>query len=355
MDEDTSAGNASTNDDPSTIEQSKVQVDLHADLSEGGRQGMALLLQSLSPIWVHYPVPYLERVVVVPHSDIPKMVNAIVRIIEGREINYTSSPVHPATGVAVPCADEGLHCFIVLAAEIFVDLTAERFRPVEAVSTILEEFLHVWLYGEAWRRRGYLYLTNPDEPCEQDLLMKLAQAFDEYLVMRHKIAIVGTLALIDGENGPISGQLAYAGNVRQLVAEGERTIRQAIYDVAGGRKSVEEVWPAFCDHLYRGMLEPLSRNAAVGDTYSETSLLQDLPDTELFKKVTGSYWQALHTQLKRSYDAPEETEDALRTAMAELRKYLKSIGVTYRKTHDGTGYVLFDNSFFLEFSRFHSM
>lgn len=354
MDDETADKGDSVSEAPSDTIRNRIQVDLYCDLSEPAQQGMSLLLEGLAPLWNHYPVPHLERVLVVPLAQIPATVNTMVREVEGRQINYTSSPIHPATGVAVPCVDgEELLCFIVLAAEIFTDLTPERYRPADAVSTILEEFLHVWLYGEAWKRRGYFHLTSTDEPCEQDFFMKLNQAFDEYLVMRHKTAILGTLALVDGEDGPVTVVLGYGGDVGQLVAAGEQGIRQIVFDVTGGQRSVEQVWPEFCGHLYRGILEPLTRYAAVQDSYLEHPQAGEKPETPLYRRVTGPFWSALHRELRRAFDAPEETEDALRASMAELRNYLTRIGVTYRKTSDGGCYVHFDESFFLSVSLLH--
>ena len=82
MNEETSDDRTGRSDTGSALQRS-IEIDLCSDLSGPARQGLSLLFESLSPFWNDYPVSYLAKVLIMPQSQIPDTVKALVREIEG--------------------------------------------------------------------------------------------------------------------------------------------------------------------------------------------------------------------------------------------------------------------------------
>jgi hypothetical protein len=310
------------------------------------------LLQDLDPLFGSYPVPYLNAILVLPHPDIAAKANSLILEATGQEGTYQSAPTDAARAIALPIEVDGeLRCYILIAHELAENLTTEKHHPAETVSALLEEFLHVWIYGLTWDRCGFLQpKMNTEDPCQQQLMVLLRQAFDEYCVMRTKAALLDKFHLVDAEGGFRQQRILYGGNVTSSMQAAERELRDCVLDVAIKKIPVSQVGPRFFTTLYRGILEPLSRNAAPLDAYEDLERKDYLPETQFFRRIVAPYWKDIHVQLRRAYEHPEQTEHAAETSFQVIKAFLMSIGVTLRKGNEGQCYIWFDATFFLAHS-----
>lgn len=326
-----------------------INIDLYCNLTQPAQEGLRLLINSTASVLSLYPPTYLRRILILPHADIAQMVNDLVEQFTGQQGTYQPDSANAAEGVAVPCEAEGeLHCFILLAAERVELLTLGHFHSQEVVTTLLEEWLHVWLYGVVWEKRGYFTpRSNPEEPCEIDFVILVSRMFDEYIVIRHKAELMAAVPLIDYEGGLVTGRIMYGDDVTARLHRCEAGLKRVLLGVGMRRTSVAEAWPDMLGHLYRDLLDPLGRNAAYCDAYEEEQETDNELYTPFFRRCFATHWQEIHRQLQRVYEELNSYDEAVALCVGQLRQFLASIGMTYQRTDNGECDAHFDAAFFL--------
>lgn len=319
--------------DCDTGAQERIEINLNFQIlfpiSEESQRGLSCLFQALEPILARFPPLYLDSIIVLPRSEMAATVNWLITGSEEGDGPYSHGLFQP-DGTAVPIDNEdgSLSCYVLLSQEIIEPLTSDRFLIAETVSTVVEEFLHVWLYGQAWKRRGRVAL-EPSSQCDRLIFGFVGRAADEYLVLRHKTELLGCVPLIDdGAGTRITKNLLYGGRLSELVANGLTTMRTAVRRASLGLLTIDEAWSAFSNASYRGLIEPLARNAGNLDAYMEPKPANYLPTAEILPEELACIWNRMHDQLKRMFQVPGESEEALEQATRELWNLFSELGVT---------------------------
>lgn len=287
----------------------------------------------------------LTTVFIVDADQLVSTVRQIITTVEPGA-SYAASPSHVPSGVALPLETEGqLACTIVLARELLETLTSERFHPFEAVSTVLEELLHVWVYEAAWRRRGYVQHRGRGlSGCEADVLTIVSQMCDEYVVIRRKTELASTWSLFDSQPGPglVVGKLEYGSSVVDTVAAGTQQIVATVIEAASGQRAPSDSWACLVSVLYRGIFEPLARHAAYNDVAASSQTIEGLNTIRLYREVIAAHWSSIHGGLKRVFASSlEETETVLAANSDTIRRLLLIMGVSYQRMPNGSCWVDF--------------
>lgn len=188
----------------------------------------------------------LRAVIVVERTKIPSKLNELIRTADAYR-SYVPGDAQAPEGVALPLERDGnLDSFVVIARETAESLSRPvHFRSPNAISTILEELLHVCVYGLAKSRRGYVH---PDQtstlPCDVDLHVIASQMCDEYVVNRLKARIVGRLPLVQAQPGsPLTvGELRYGAVPLALVSQGLERLSLVLGEGRSGARPASEAW-----------------------------------------------------------------------------------------------------------------
>jgi hypothetical protein len=332
-------------------ERLEVGLDVLCSLDRSKTDAFIALLRELISLVGATRVAGLKKVIVVSDSQVTNTVNAIIKTVEP-SASYSPSNTYSAYAVAIPLESEGaLACFIVVGEKYLEPLDAEHNHPIDTVSILLEELLHVWVYTSAWQRRGYVQHHNKGlSACEEDLLIIASLMCDEYAVIRRKSLLVSNLPLFEPEPGKgfVAGKLNYSGDVANDISQGIAEIEKIIIEAASGTKAVSDSWSDLTRTLYRGIFEPLSREAAYCDGTPEESMShKKLLPIKFYRDVLADCWSKIHGGLNRIFDSNlDETEVILNEIVCSIQALLKTIGVAYRKTEDGRCWVDFKSSFF---------
>jgi hypothetical protein len=316
------------------------------------------LLRELICLLEESSLASLRRIVIVEDQRVASTVNAIIKTVEP-SVSYAPRDVDAANAVTVPVENgKDLACLIVLGKALLDSLDLEHGHPAETVSALLEELLHVWVYTSAWQRRGYVQHRGKGlDPCEADVLTIASQMCDEYVVIRRKTHLAATQPLFELEPGKRlgAGVLSYGGDAVSAIELGIGQAEDIVLEAACGARAASDAWRDVTRALYRGIFEPLSRDAAYRDGALEGPPLdQRLQSVEFYRDVLADPWNRMHEGLRRVFDSNlSESEVILDQIVSCLRAFLKIIGVTYRKTDAGLCWVDFSSSFFEKWLQTH--
>lgn len=285
------------------------------------------VVRELSGILNQDALRSLKAVVVVDRSEVASKINELIRSA-GSHRNYMPADAFAPEGVALPLERDGsLESFVVIAREVPEALSRpEQCRPPAAISTILEELLHVCVYGLAKDRRGYVH---PDQqtllPCEVDLHVIASQMCDEYVVNRLKSRILRTVPMVQSEpDGPLTVvELSYGAQPRALVSQGVDRLAAVLLDARTGALDASEAWPIVTRILYRNFFEPLARYSAYADDLGPSGLDAELCQDDGYRQFLRPHWLRTHEGLL------ENTEQVLEEILLTLRVILHDSGVVY--------------------------
>lgn len=307
------------------------------DISEEALAHFGSIVRELASLLSADPLRSLRAVVVVDHSQIASKANELIRRMDARRSYFPDGVLGPE-GLALPLEQHGsLESFVLIAREVAESLSRPvQFRSPNAISTILEELLHVCVYGLAKRRRGYLH---PDQtstlPCDVDLHVIGSQMCDEYVVNRLKTRILGQLPLIQEKpDGPlIVGQLCYGADPRTLVSLGFERLSNILVEGRSGSRPASEAWAEVARILYRNFFEPLARYSAYVDDLGPSGLDEELSAIDGYQHFLRPHWLTTHEGLRRLIASDlVETEHVLEAILSTLRAILMDLGVTYGGT-----------------------
>lgn len=294
----------------------------------------ALIVRELAGLLNQEALVSLRQVTVVEHSQVAPKANALIRTVDARRSYFPEGALGPE-GIALPLEQDGrLESFVVIAREVAESLSRPvRVRSPNAISTILEELLHVCVYGLAKSRRGYVH---PDQTsrlaCEVDLHVIASQMCDEYVVNRLKTRIIRNLPLVQAEpDGPLTvGELRYGAVPLALVCQGLERLSLVLRHGRSGVLAPSEAWPMVTRILYRNFFEPLARYSAYVDDLGPSGLDEELLTSDGYQGILRAHWLKTHAGLQRLVSSDlADTENVLEEVVSTLRVLLQEVGVTY--------------------------
>jgi hypothetical protein len=120
---------------------------------------------------------------------------------------------------------------------------------------------------------------------------------------------------------------------------------------AAGITPTEQAWPALQTIVYRGIFEPLARDAAFRDgNTDESPVKHNASDNRFYREIIKPYWLAIYKELDRSFSSDlVESDRALDRIVEVLEGFLARIGVTFRPQADGSWWIWFAESDFPSF------
>lgn len=286
------------------------RVIVECDASEEEIQGFLELYKLIAPnIFESNNHKYLKEIWIVDDQQVANKVNFL------KEINNDiSAPYEPGSegikAVALPLEQDGkLECYIIIEKSRLSNLSTAGF-PLEIVSTLLEELIHVDLYASAKRRRGSFRIPATSL-YENDLHVTCSMMMDEYIVTRRKIPIIYALFK--------EAEIWYGGDVASLVSS------------AGIEVEKEHNKPYLLNITYRLLLEPLSRNAAfvyVNQQFGRVKEDLSKPsDSQYYNKVFITYWTLIKEHLEKACINDSERDKRL----FEIVKIVKDFLETFKK------------------------
>lgn len=322
-----------------------IDIKVFCSVETSRLEAFAALLRELSSVVGSDALASLTTVFVVDGDQLPATVNALIEAVGGSG-SYTPSPDHLPEGVAVPLESEGtLVSAIVVSRALVEPLSSEHNHYFETVSTVLEELLHVCVYGAAWQRRGYVQHRRSELlACEADLLTIASQMCDEYVVIRRKARLMATLPLVEVEGGAgfSTAELAYGGSIIDTFMKGASEIRSTLRDASRGLLPASDSWSKLAGLLYRAVLEPLARNAAYCDAASQVPTVDESHYADPLYSLVHRHWPGIQDRLRRVFTSDlTETEIVLAELLETLRTLVSELGVIYRRTDQGSCWVEF--------------
>ncbi|MDZ4859300.1 MAG: hypothetical protein SGI88_09955 [Candidatus Hydrogenedentes bacterium] len=287
----------------------------------------------------------LTKIIVVPDHQVAETVNALLELATTRANPYAPGS-YAAQAITIPLELYGeLFCFIVIAESIVQGLSVARYHTSDAVSAVLEEFLHVWHYSEIWDRRGYIQPSRDGtDLCTADLFVLSSKMHDEYVVGRIKSEILATVPLVDNADDATTVRIMYGDKVDIRLENAFGGLYRTISNASLGAISKSDTWNQLTNIMYRDILEPLGRDSACRYGNEEVPRTETIAlQSPFFSQIFSEYWNGIRVQLERTIDTGlRETEPALDEIVTILRSFLAKIGITFQKTVDGICWVNVD-------------
>lgn len=297
----------------------------------------SVVVRELASLLAPEALGSLQAVIVVDRPNIPSKLNELIRSVDAYR-SYAPGDAHAPDGVALPLEADGvLSSFVLIARETAESLSRPApFRSPNVISTVLEELLHVCVYGRAKKRRGYVH---PDQssalPCDIDLHVIASQMCDEYVVNRLKTQILGTVPLVqEAPDRPLTVvELSYGAVPYELISQGFEKLKVILEEARSGTRPPSEAWPVVSRILYRNFFEPLSRYCAYVDDLEAFNLDLALSQIEGYREFLRPHWLKTREGLQRLITSDlNETERVLEEIIVTLRALLSQFGVVYGGT-----------------------
>ncbi|MBI1258396.1 MAG: hypothetical protein GC204_13070 [Chloroflexi bacterium] len=308
-------------------------------------EGFGNLLKELFPLSLVGEKSHLYGVYIVPHGQMEESVQQVLQMMQGEGTYHTGD--YPPSGVAIPTEKDGnLYCFILIDERQLASITPEHYRQQETVSTLLEELLHVRLFGIAWERRGYLRPQN--QSCQSDLKILCSNFHDEYAVCRLKTGYLGSSVPIEHEGILTTIQVVYGAPISPLIRRTSKELYQFILDGANNIITADFSYHKILNWVYRGILEPLARDAGFrAGNPSASHPNSDAIKSIFYREHILPYWKNVEELLGKSFDSEfKESDELLLQIETQVDLFLRHIGVSIKTKPDGGCWVDLDTSFF---------
>ncbi|MFZ6029874.1 MAG: hypothetical protein ACOYYS_19340 [Chloroflexota bacterium] len=294
----------------------------------------------------------LRYVLIVPDNEFETAVNNIIEMATDQRNSYKHKISNPARAIAIPVEiGEELNCFVVIGESILQNIEPDHYHPYELVSSLLEEFLHVWYFTITWKRRGYVqHRQGGLDACTAALFTIADQMQSEYVVNRKKAYLAGTNHLFEVERGGelVTGQFRYGDSVSKRLDNAIKSLGKTVIGAATKEITISDAWLCLVNDLYRDILEPLARDAAFRTGTTDEHLTEkEALESKFYKDHFDVHWRKIRSELQRTMNSElKEADLALDEIVKTLRIFLECIGVTYRKTDDDRCWVDFRTNFF---------
>lgn len=253
---------------------------------------------------------YLRSLVIVPPNRLSQFVSELLSRDEV-PVQYDPGP-NPGHAIALPFDQpDHLDCVIVIDARMYIDQATGVFPAPDHIieSTILEECLHVELYGRTWERYRRLipFNSNPDDHEWHKAATKIV---DEYWVCHCKATIISSQYSCEYPDGTIMPlYLWYGADIDHLLAQATELIEDHQVDISV--------------ILIRYAFEPLARDSAFR-TANHLAPLDGYPPLAithpLYCSTIEPYWSAVHQVLESFFDEHIDRNDAVRTVAFHIQK-----------------------------------
>ncbi len=298
------------------------------------------------------PIPaLLDSIWIVPEGELGTYVNRIITAVAPDASPHEFGTYTPG-GVAVPVETEvGAKAFVLLDKSEIVHLSPTNYFLPDVISTILEEVLHVQLYSLAWQRRGFIQYRDQEVGCKIDYYNLCSNFHDEYAVCRLKAQMLKENLLFKTEQGEIKPvEFFYGAPLDKSINRAVADLKQTIFGAASASIPIESAWPKALNQIYRGILEPLARNAGfVAANPDADHPYNNANNSSFYVNYFSRYWHLIEQQLNISFDSDfSEEETALDHMVEHLDTFLKEIGVSLRQLDSSDCWVDFTTSFFDE-------
>lgn len=318
------------------------------DIPLSALEGLSGLLEILLP---HAQIPHLEHltgVLVIADGHMNETIQELIQQDIADDATRTVMP-SSATATAVPVVThEGLRCFVVLEESLIRPLTPEDCLHWNAISTVLEELLHIRHYSGL---ADILFAPdNPGRVNGADAPLSLCfKTLSEYMVNRWKARLASTLPLyaVPGGFSPII--LAYPHALGPKLDDAGTRIIEIVIGVADQRIPFEQGWQQMMQTTLCGVFEPLARERAYRDGNGEgveTPVPQpDASQSWFYTRHVAPYWATWYQALQQAFDTfetdPQATVEALASMRTTLLAFLDHMGVEYEQLPDGRSHVMF--------------
>lgn len=306
-----------------------INVNGHLSIDQSCAAALRQLLEELASVAGLRATTMCVNLYFLPHDQIGPAVNQLVGVEAYPAGEYTPS------ALIVPHVDESG-----LTSRVFIDRRelegfSESSRPDSLVLSLLEEFLHAWVYFRRWEQEGKASGINDSNVSQEQIIA--ARVHDEYVVCRMKNVIAITVPLFDAPNKPgyrTTRVLQYGGNVGALITDAEYKLGMLLFDYAKGRLSLSQLQSYLLSIIFRLILDPLARSHAFLDGLVEQEqdrfALEQLQQ-DLYLEQVNPYWQRIYTHLCESYDAElqymsltiESISQEIRLLLSELESQVR--------------------------------
>ncbi len=325
-----------------------VQLNVACQLQKWRQDAFVSLLRELIPVALGDSVVYLRAVYIVEDNALENTVNTIIRDIAKSTKTYEAGP-NPVGAVAVPVEDtDGLGCYIVFTKKELNQLTSRNHHPLNLVSSILEELLHVRVYARTWQIRGRLWPIASDLTWKEDLFLLCTRFHDEYIVGRTKAALISTTPLGYHQGQMTTFTVFYPDSLAPILRRARNALTQLISTAVAENAPVNTSWITLQAIVYRGIFEPLARDAAFRDGNIEKSPIEfTATETTFYRNTVETYWLAIHRELDRSFTSDlTEIDIALDRMIDVLESFLAYIGITFQLQPDDFVEIRIDPTMF---------
>jgi len=341
-----------------TLPTLRLTIDPRCALSPDNIAGFAALLQDLLPLAQIPDLAYLGEIKVIPDGQTEAEVNALFVGSRNQTSPYVAGPSR-ASAIAVPIERDSSErlCYILLEEQDLQGITPKRYHPMETVSSLLEELLHTRVYSTQWRLRPSLLPDDGATTCVQQLRALCARARDEYLVGRWKAGLFSTLPLRDYEDGLAPALIIYPVPLGPMLDNAAGELADIVTGAADGFVSIDAGWTALLHALYRGVLEPLTREAAfqAGNSEPVSAPKPRADQSWFYQDYVRPFWERFRAQLEHSFAAfasePAEADAILDQMRTTVDEFLALLGVRHRRARGNRCRISFDGAAVLDLDR----
>lgn len=326
--------------------QYNINIEYLCDCAEIAKQGFIRLVEELFRYSLANEEQFLTYIWIVPDGEIAQNVRSLIETsdIKGE---YMQGETYHAKGVAVPILIKGkLQCHVLIELQLLLKIEAlDQYHPQELVSTVLEEFLHVRLYGS---QAHLIVKTADNKSCYSGINNLCTMFHDEFAVSAMKSVILASEKLTDYNGELITGSVLYGVRIPPVLDNAFTKLRDTINGGASGDMSISDAYDKVLQIVYRDIFEHLARDMGFRTSLPEAPHSSGSPlESWFFREHILFFWEKIQKLLRHSLESGFSQYEVVITGLVDIfDQFLKYIHVFLKTKPDGSCWVDMDSSFF---------
>ncbi|MCB9151970.1 MAG: hypothetical protein H6641_24705 [Caldilineaceae bacterium] len=301
-----------------------MKIEVYCEIESICLEQLKTWFSELTPLHCSTGQEYLAAIFIVSSQHVEETINTILGAGDDRRGRYKAGP-YISGAFAIPVKLEGnLACYVVLTRDK-VEMFQFQELQYDAVSTLLEELLHVEQYALTWQKFKRL-IPEPAFLSQEQFLNLASFIIDEYWVARQKAPIIAqnfSVVAPDGASTPL--YLWYGGNLIELLNEAQTRIHIFRASKSLKNSDLEEIGSTIVRYIF----ETLARDAAFRTanpkhTQPENLILLE-NDSPFYNGHVAEYWKSIHKQMVDFYEDQITKESAVREIASSLQNFVNYI------------------------------
>lgn len=274
-----------------------------------------------------------QALLVVPNYEISNTIKSIHNTHGNQDIRLLTKTNSSAVALPVESKNE-LKCWVVVERRLCDQLIGSMDGANDLYLTLLEELFHINNYENTWNRRGYIGHQSENKCANffQNISYKL---LDEYIAGRNKANLLAQRSV----------KLGFGKSLPSLITNSVNNLFKTIDKFASGQIEFDEASSRINSIIIKDIFESMARESGRRAPYPHTKPpLGDPNESEEYKLLIKSFWEAVETQLINAHNDENKFEQSEREISKLLELFYNQVGITFKTIESGECWMTITDS-----------